>query len=54
MLPVTFGLGSVEQVERLVIRWPGGGETLLEGLDANHAYRVHQEKGVIRRVPIRR
>jgi len=34
-LPLTFGLGTNEQVERLVVRWPGGAtqEVTVEGVD---------------------
>ena len=36
-----FGLGTVNSVERVVIRWADGGETILEGpLAADHAYRI--------------
>jgi hypothetical protein len=43
-LPVTFGLGQADRVERVTIRWPGrrGGEQVLRDLPVDNAYSVRQ------------
>ncbi|HYY76037.1 MAG TPA: CRTAC1 family protein [Gaiellaceae bacterium] len=35
-----FGLGEAGEVSELVVRWPGGGESRLTGVDANQLVRV--------------
>lgn len=37
-----FGLGDTERVERLVVTWPGGGETVLADLAGDTRYRITQ------------
>jgi hypothetical protein len=41
-LPVTFGLGNVDVVERLTIRWPDGTDQLLENIEADQLLEVQQ------------
>jgi hypothetical protein len=44
-LPLTFGLGAAERVERVEIRWPGlpdQPQILREGLEVNHTHRIDQ------------
>jgi hypothetical protein len=37
---VHFGLGGAAEVRSLVVRWPGGGETRLPGVDANRLVEI--------------
>ncbi len=41
-LPVTFGLGEVGRIDRLVITWPDGSEQTLEGLEPDRLHRIVQ------------
>ena len=46
---LTFGLGAVEKVESLEIRWPDGTRETLEMLEAGSAYWIEQGKGIVKR-----
>ena len=35
-----FGLGAADRVDRLTVEWAGGGETVLEGVEADRLVRV--------------
>ncbi|WP_169975525.1 CRTAC1 family protein [Tautonia rosea] len=37
---ILAGIGDAEQVDRVVVRWPGGGETVLETLEAGRFHRI--------------
>ena len=39
---ILFGLGNAEQIEKLVIRWPGGDVQEIEGLVADKHYEIVQ------------
>jgi len=39
-LPVTFGLGGRDRVERVVLDWPSGGTQEFKNLRAGKAYQV--------------
>ena len=41
-LPVTFGLGSATRVDKVVIRWPGGGTQELTDLSIDQLHVVEQ------------
>jgi HEAT repeat protein len=43
-LPLTFGLGRAETVDRVTIRWPGrnAGKQVLFGLEVNHLHTIRQ------------
>lgn len=41
-LPVTFGLGEAENIEKLSIRWPDGSEQILTDLAANQSHIIRQ------------
>ena len=41
-LPVTFGLGEVDRVDRVVITWPDGSEQTLEDLEPDRLHRIVQ------------
>ncbi len=45
-LPVTFGLGKQDQVERVVIQWPNGKTEEYKNLAAGRSYRVVEGKGI--------
>jgi enediyne biosynthesis protein E4 len=43
-LPLTFGVGKADKIDRVVIEWPGrnGGKEEHKGLDVNKEYLLHQ------------
>jgi hypothetical protein len=45
-LPVTFGLGKRDKIDRLVIDWPSGGTEEYKNLNAGHAYDCVEGKGI--------
>jgi hypothetical protein len=45
-LPVTFGLGKREKIDRLVIDWPSGGTEEHKNLAAGRAYECVESKGI--------
>jgi hypothetical protein len=45
-LPVTFGLGKRDQVERVVIQWPSGRTEEYKNLGAGKAYEFVEAKGI--------
>ena len=45
-LPVTFGMGKRERVERLVIQWPSGRTEEYKDVAAGHAYECVEGKGI--------
>lgn len=45
-LPVTFGLGPRDQIERLVIDWPSGRSEDFTNVAAGRAYRIVESKGI--------
>jgi hypothetical protein len=49
-LPVTIGLGTAKTAA-VVIRWPSGKLTKLDGIAANQIIYVHEEKGLISKKP---
>jgi hypothetical protein len=50
-LPLTFGLGRRDRVERAVIRWPSGREEEFTNLAAGHRYRCVEGKGIESKTP---
>jgi hypothetical protein len=46
-LPLTFGLGKRDRVERLVIAWPSGATEEYKNLSAGRAYRCTEAKGIL-------
>ena len=46
-----FGLGRVDRVERLEIRWPSGLKESIENLPANQIVTIREGKGVVNQVP---
>jgi enediyne biosynthesis protein E4 len=45
-LPLTFGLGKREKIDRLVIDWPGGATEEHKNLAAGRAYECVESKGI--------
>jgi len=45
-LPVTFGLGKRDRIERLVINWPSGGTEEFKDLSAGKTYQVTENKSI--------
>ena len=41
-LPVTFGLGTATRVDKVVIRWPGGGTRELADLSVDQLHVIEQ------------
>ncbi|MCA1799471.1 MAG: CRTAC1 family protein [Xanthomonadaceae bacterium] len=41
-LPVTFGLGDTESIDRLTVAWPDGSEQVISGLTVNTAHDIAQ------------
>jgi hypothetical protein len=45
-LPLTFGLGRRDRIDRVVIQWPSGRTEEHKGLAAGRAYECVEEKGI--------
>ncbi len=45
-LPVTFGLGKQDHIERVVIEWPSGKSEEFKSLQAGRAYQIIESKGI--------
>jgi hypothetical protein len=45
-LPVTFGLGKADRVDRVVIRWPNGRTEEYKDLTAGRSYTCVEGKGI--------
>ncbi|MGH9703069.1 MAG: CRTAC1 family protein [Candidatus Acidiferrales bacterium] len=45
-LPVTFGLGKRDKIDRVVIDWPSGRAEEYKNLSAGHAYDCTESKGI--------
>jgi len=45
-LPVTFGVGQRDRIERVVIQWPSGQTEEYKALSAGKAYECVESKGI--------
>jgi enediyne biosynthesis protein E4 len=45
-LPVTFGVGRQDIIERATIEWPSGGGEEFKNIEAAHAYECVESKGL--------
>ena len=45
-LPVTYGLGKRDTIERMVIDWPNGRTEEFKDLAAGKTYQVTESKGI--------
>ena len=45
-LPVTFGVGKRDQIERVVIDWPSGSTEEYKNLSVGHSYQCTEGKGI--------
>jgi hypothetical protein len=50
-LPLTFGLGTADQVTRIEVKWPDGRSETLPGVAANATVVIEEGKGVVSRTP---
>jgi hypothetical protein len=53
-LPLTFGLGREDQIDRALVRWPCGREEEFPRLQAGRRYRLIEGKGVDESSPFKR
>jgi hypothetical protein len=47
-LPVTFGVGKSEKIERITIDWPSGRSEEYKDLATGKSYEITETKGVIK------
>jgi hypothetical protein len=45
-LPVTFGLGKTDQIDRVVVDWPSGKSEEFKGLRAGKTFQIVESKGI--------
>jgi len=45
-LPVTFGVGKQDKIDRIVIDWPSGRIEEFKNLSSGHGYNVVEAKGI--------
>src|SRR5437773_11015534 len=45
-LPVTFGLGKRDKIERVVVEWPSGRTEEFKELAAGKSYEITESKGI--------
>ena len=45
-LPVTFGLGKRDKIDRVVIQWPSGNTEEFKSLSAGHTYECMESRGI--------
>lgn len=50
---VHFGLGDQQEIERLIVRWPGGEPEVFEQVQPNQRVLAHQGSGVLQPVKVR-
>ena len=50
-LPVTFGVGKLDRIERVVIDWPSGKSEEYPGLQTGKAFQVTESKGITEDLP---
>jgi len=46
-LPVTFGVGKLDRIERLVVEWPGGKTEEYRQLRTGRAFQIIENKGIV-------
>ena len=51
-LPLTFGLGRVQSVTKIEIKWPNGRVEELPGAPANQSLTIEEGKGVTARATL--
>jgi enediyne biosynthesis protein E4 len=45
-LPVTFGVGQAEKIDRVTVEWPNGGTAEYRSLKTAHEYEITENKGI--------
>jgi hypothetical protein len=53
-LPLTFGLGAVDEVAAIRVKWPGGREDTIGPVKANQLVVVKEGSGLLKSTPINR
>ncbi|HXE79434.1 MAG TPA: CRTAC1 family protein [Vicinamibacterales bacterium] len=51
-LPLSFGLGRRNKVDRVVIEWPSGAKEELKGLAAGRVYEIVEGRGIVGEKPL--
>ena len=51
-MPITFGLGTIDRVKQIEVRWPDGRVETLPGTEANQALTIEEGKGITLRQPL--
>ncbi len=51
-MPITFGLGTIDRVKQIEVRWPDGRVETLPGTEANQALTIEEGKGITSRQPL--
>jgi hypothetical protein len=50
-MPLTFGLGAIDRVTQIEVKWPDGRVETLPGTNANQALTIEEGKGITTRLP---
>ena len=51
-MPLTFGLGAIDRVTQIEVKWPDGKAETLPGTNANQALTIDEGKGITARQPL--
>jgi hypothetical protein len=51
-MPVTFGLGAIDRVTHIEVKWPDGKVDMLPGTNANQSLTIEEGKGITARQPL--
>jgi hypothetical protein len=51
-MPLTFGLGAIDRVTQIEVKWPDGKIETLPGTNANQALTIEEGKGITARHPL--
>ena len=51
-MPVTFGLGTIDRVKQIEVKWPDGKVETLPGTEANQVLTIEEGKGITSRQPL--
>jgi hypothetical protein len=45
-LPLTFGVGKADRIDRLAVEWPSGASQEFQNLQSNKSYELNETKGL--------
>jgi hypothetical protein len=51
-MPLTFGLGAIDRVKQIEVKWPDGKLETLPGTNANQVLTIEEGKGITSRQPL--